>query len=128
MCKERKQVFRVCYLVRTRAMAQMARVNFVRVTIITCLHSNVICMIIVQLCTVDCIVYCCKQHRSLYRPLYSVKTIDIVCRRSRSVAIFNIVYIYSLLSVRLELPVAESIKQHHVYSVRTIKIFPYVII
>ena len=40
MCKERKQVFRVCYLVRTRAMAQMARVNFVCVTIITCLHSN----------------------------------------------------------------------------------------
>ena len=23
------------------------------------------CMIIVQLCTVDCSVYCCKQHRSL---------------------------------------------------------------
>ena len=40
MCKERKQVFRVCYLVRTRAMAQMARVNIVCVTIITCLHSN----------------------------------------------------------------------------------------
>ena len=34
----------------------------------------------------------------------------------------------SLLSERLELPVADSIKQHHVYSVRTIKIFPYVII
>ena len=34
----------------------------------------------------------------------------------------------SLLSVRLELPVADSIKQHHVYSVRTIKIFPYVTI
>ena len=33
----------------------------------------------------------------------------------------------SLLSVRLELPVANSIK-HHVYSVRTIKIFPYEII
>ena len=28
-------------------------------------------------------------NRSLYRPLYSVKAIDIVCRRSRSVAIFN---------------------------------------
>ena len=26
------------------------------------------------------------------------------------------------------MPVADSIKQHHVYSVRTIKIFPYVII
>ena len=63
-------------------MAQMARVNFVCVTVMTCLHSNRnICMIIVQLCTVDCIVYCCKQHRSLYRPLYSVKTTDIVCRR-----------------------------------------------
>ena len=43
-------------------------------------------------------------------------------------------YIYShinnnsLLSVRLELPEADSIKQHHVYSVRTIKFFPYVII
>ena len=24
-------------------------------------------MIIVQLCTVNCSVYCCKQHRSLYR-------------------------------------------------------------
>ena len=47
------------------------------------------CMIIVQLCTVDCSLYCCKQHRSLYRPLYSVKTIDIVCRRSRSIATFN---------------------------------------
>ena len=34
------QPFRVCYLVRTRAMAQMARVNFVFVTVITCLHSN----------------------------------------------------------------------------------------
>ena len=34
----------------------------------------------------------------------------------------------SLLSVRLELPVADSIKQHHVYSVRTIKIFPHEII
>ena len=40
MCKERKQVFRVCYLVRARAMAQMARVNFVCVTVIICLHSN----------------------------------------------------------------------------------------
>ena len=40
MCKERKQVFRVCYLVRARAMAQMTRVNFVRVTVIICLHSN----------------------------------------------------------------------------------------
>ena len=39
-----------------------------------------------------------------------------------------IYYIYSLLSVRLEFPVADSIKQHHVYSVRIIKIFPYVII
>ena len=39
-----------------------------------------------------------------------------------------IVYIYSLLSVGLELPVADLIKQHHVYSVRTIKIFPYEII
>ena len=29
MCKERKQVFSVCYLVRARAMAQMACVNFV---------------------------------------------------------------------------------------------------
>ena len=47
------------------------------------------CMIIVQLCTVDCIVYCCKQHRSLYRPLYSVKTTDIVCRRSRICSYFN---------------------------------------
>ena len=28
------------YLVRNRAMAQMARVNFVCVTVITCLHSN----------------------------------------------------------------------------------------
>ena len=36
--------------------------------------------------------------------------------------------IYSLLSVRLELSVADSIKQHHVYSVRTIKIFPHEII
>ena len=35
--QKRKQVFRVCYLVRTRAMA---RVNFVCVTVITCLHSN----------------------------------------------------------------------------------------
>ena len=42
MCKERKQVFRVCYLVRARAMAQMAlaRVNFVCVTVIICFHSN----------------------------------------------------------------------------------------
>ena len=40
MCKERKQSFRVCYLVRARAMAQMARVNFVCVTVIICLHSN----------------------------------------------------------------------------------------
>ena len=40
MWKERKQVFRVCYLVRARAMAQMARVNFVCVTVIICLHSN----------------------------------------------------------------------------------------
>ena len=40
MCKERKQVFGVCYLVRARAMAQMARVNFVCVTVIICLHSN----------------------------------------------------------------------------------------
>ena len=70
-------------------MAQMARVNFVCVTVTICLHPNRRCMIIVQLYTVDCSVYCCKQHRSLYRPLYSVKTIDIVCRRSRSVAIFN---------------------------------------
>ena len=38
--QKRKQVFRVCYLVQTRAMAQMARVNFVCVTVITCLHSN----------------------------------------------------------------------------------------
>ena len=86
---QRKQVFRVCYLVRARAMA---RVNFVCVTVIICLHSNLkmyVRMIIVQLCTVDCSVYCCKQHRSTYRPLYSVKTIDIVCRRSPSVAIFN---------------------------------------
>ena len=37
MCKERKQVFMVCYLVRARAMA---RVNFVCVTVIICLHSN----------------------------------------------------------------------------------------
>ena len=39
MCKERKQVpvFRVCYLVRARAMAQMA---LVCVTVIICLHSN----------------------------------------------------------------------------------------
>ena len=65
-------------------MAQMACVNFVCVTVIICLHDN--CAAIY---TVDCSVYCCKQHRSLYRPLYSVKTIDIVCRRSRSVAIFN---------------------------------------
>ena len=70
-------------------MGQMARVNFVCVTVIICLHSNRRCMIIVQLYTVDCSVYCCKQYRSLYRPLYSVKTIDIVCRRSRSVAMFN---------------------------------------
>ena len=28
------------YLVRARAMAQMARVNFVCVTVIICLHSN----------------------------------------------------------------------------------------
>ena len=34
----------------------------------------------------------------------------------------------SLLSVRLELPVADTIKLYHVYSVRTIKIFPYEII
>ena len=40
----------------------------------------------------------------------------------------NLSYNNSLLSVRLELTVADSIKQHHVYSVRTIKIFPYVII
>ena len=93
MCKERNQVFGVCYLVRARAVAQMARVNFVCVTVIICLHSNRRCMIIVQLYTVDCSVYCCKQHRSLHRPLYSVKTIDIdhiVCRRSRSVAIFKV--------------------------------------
>ena len=44
------------------------------------------------------------------------------------VCIYVCIYIYSLLSVRLELPVADSIKQHHVYSVRTIKIFPYEII
>ena len=37
MCKERKQVFRVCYLMRARAMA---RVNFVCVTVIICLHTN----------------------------------------------------------------------------------------
>ena len=37
---QRKQVFRVCYLVRARVMAQMARVNFVCVTVIICLHSN----------------------------------------------------------------------------------------
>ena len=35
--QKKKQVFRVCCLVRTRAMA---RVNFVCVTVITCLHSN----------------------------------------------------------------------------------------
>ena len=79
MRKERKQVFRVCYLVRARAMAQMAPVNFVCVTVIICLHSNLKmhdnCPAI---CTVDCSVYCCKQHRSIYRPLYSVKTMDIV--------------------------------------------------
>ena len=40
MWKERKQVFRVCYLVRARAMAHMARINFVCVTVIICLHSN----------------------------------------------------------------------------------------
>ena len=88
--QKRKQVFRVCYLVRTRAMAQMARVNFVCVTVITCLHSN--CNMhdtCAAMHSCDCIVYCCKQHRSLYRPLHSVKTTDIVCRRSRSVAIFN---------------------------------------
>ena len=38
--KERKQVVRLCYLVQTRAMAQMARVNFVCVTVMTCLLSN----------------------------------------------------------------------------------------
>ena len=90
MCKERKQVFMVCYLVRTRAMAQMARVNFVCVTVIICLHSN---LKVHDNCPAmhigDCSVSCCKQHRSIYRPLYSVKTVDIVCRRSRSVAIFN---------------------------------------
>ena len=89
MCKERKQVFRVCYLVRTRAKAQMVRENCVCVTVITCLHSNRNMHDNCAAMHVDCIVYCCKQHRSLYRPLYSVKTIDIVCRRSRSVAIFN---------------------------------------
>ena len=71
-------------------MAQMARVNFVCVTVITCLHSN---RNMHDNCAAmhSCIVYCCKQHRSLYRPLYSVETTDtcIVCRRSRSVAIFN---------------------------------------
>ena len=70
MCKERKQVFRVCYLVRARAMAQMARVNFVCVTVIICLHSNLKmhdnCP--AMQCAVDCSVYCCKQHRSIYRP------------------------------------------------------------
>ena len=30
----------VCYLVRARAMAQMARVHFVCITVIICLHSN----------------------------------------------------------------------------------------
>ena len=42
MCKERKQVFRVCYLVRARAMAQMARVNFVCVT--PMMHANCLAM------------------------------------------------------------------------------------
>ena len=59
MCKERKQVFRVCYLVRARAMAQMARINFVCVTVIICLHSNLNlrCMIIVQLYAQWTVVY-----------------------------------------------------------------------
>ena len=89
MCKEKKQVFRVCYLVRARAMAQMARVNFVCVTVIIRLHSNLKMHDNCPAMTVNCSIYCCKQHRSLYRPLYSVKTTDIVCRRSRSVATFN---------------------------------------
>ena len=35
MCKERKRVFRVCYLVRARAMAQMAPENFGCVTVVS---------------------------------------------------------------------------------------------
>ena len=38
--QRKETVLMVCYLVRARAMAQMACVNFVWVTVIICLHSN----------------------------------------------------------------------------------------
>ena len=77
---------RVCYLARARAMArvvlaQIELQNFAYVTVTFCIPT-VKCMTILQPDS-EWTVYCWslyRSHRSLYRPLYSVKTIDIVCR------------------------------------------------
>ena len=58
--------------------------------------------------------------------MFTILYADDTCVLLRGTDLSKLI-IYSLLSVRLELPVADSIK-HHVYSVRTIRIFPSVII
>ena len=58
--------------------------------------------------------------------MFTILYADDTCILLRGTDLSKLI-IYSLLSVRLELSVADSIK-HHVYSVRTIRIFPYVII
>ena len=88
--------YRVCYLARARAMARvvLAQIEFAGAI---CGSRKILPMLLIVTVTFlhsdrkmhdnftagQWTVYCWslyRSHRSLYRPLYSAKTIDIVCR------------------------------------------------